>query len=282
MTTTYVSRIKQIQATFKKRLIAVDTPESEFPELLVTIPDNWPYVDLAPLYDVHIGHKLHAGSLFDRHLDWLAKEKYVLSWNGGDMFENVIDGSPGMFSQRIHPGEQFDAAVEKIAPIQHKMMFAIPGNHEARTFNKCGFDIAKHLADDADLPYFSDYCLCTLKWRGMNFRLVAHHGSGAAATPGGQRNAARKDMPWIGADMYWTGHLHQPIADVVYRADYNQRTNRLTSRNSVVIISPSYLRYFGGWAASRRMGPGALGLTVARLQPNGNIETTLHAKGARL
>ena len=205
-----------------------------------------------------------------------------MSWNGGDLIENVVEGSPGMWSQRTYPGAQFDEAVELLAPIQHKLAFAIPGNHEARTMRVAGFDIAKHLAEDLSLPYFPDYALCTIRWRGQRFRLCAHHGTGAAATPGGQINAARKDMPWIGADMYWTGHLHQPKTDTVSRMDFDQKTDRLIEREAIVIISPSYMHYFGGYAASKRYGPGARGLTVATLMPNGNIETTVHAKGRRI
>ena len=82
--------------------------------------------------------------------------------------------------------------------------------------------------------------------------------------------------------MYWTGHLHQPIVDVVYRAEYNQQTDRMITRSSVVIISPSYVKFFGGYAASKRLAPGALGITVAELQASGNIEVSVHAKGTRL
>lgn len=278
----YVSRTAEIQKTFKPRKFKVEVPDSEFPELIVTVPDSWPYIELAPFYDVHVGNKLHSAKLFKKQLQWVAENPYVLSWNGGDFIENAIEGSPGMFEQRLHPGAQFDEALEVIAPIQHRLMCAIPGNHEARTAIRAGFDIARHLAEDAKVPYFPDYALITIRWKGMKFRGVLHHGSGSAATPGGQSNAARKDMPWIGADFYWTGHLHQPIADVVYRAEHDQATDRLHSRNAVVIISPSYLRYFGGYAASKRLGPGAIGLTVAKLLANGSIETTLSAKGRRV
>lgn len=280
--TTYQSRLDVIQRTFGKRKFGLVVPESEFPELIVTVPDKWPIVKLAPWYDVHRGHALHAAPLFKRHKQWFIDEPYVLGFNGGDFIENVVEGSPGIYSQTQYPGAQFDAAVEELAPMQHKLMFAIPGNHESRTMRVAGFDIARHLADDLRIPYFSDYCFCTIKWRGMKFRLCAHHGTGAAASPGGQRNAARKDMPWVGADLYWTGHLHQPIADVVYRADFDQSTDRMVSRSSVVIISPSYLRYFGGYGAAKRLGPGSLGITVAELQESGNIRVTMDAKGARL
>lgn len=265
-----------------KSLVVLAKPDSEFPELIVTVPDRWPHIQLAPWYDVHHGHALHASAMFKRHQHWFLETPYVLGWNGGDFFENVVEGSPGQWSQTEIPDAQFKHAVEILAPMRDKLLFAIPGNHEARTFRRAGFDIARELAERVGIPYFPDYCFCTIKWRGMKFRICAHHGTGAAASPGGQRNAARKDMPWVGCDLYWTGHLHQPIADVVYRADFDQSTNRMVSRSSVVIISPSYLRYFSGYAAAKRLGPGSLGLTVAELQANGNIEVSVHAKGVRL
>jgi hypothetical protein len=277
----YISRTEEIQKTFKKKAVKVEVPHSEFPELLVTVPDSWPVIKLAPWYDVHVGHALHAAKIFERHKKWLIEEPYTLSWNGGDMIENVVEGSPGIWSQRSYPGEQFDSALELMAPMQHKLLFAVPGNHEARTFRVAGFDIAKHMADDLKLPYFPDYCFLTIRWRGLKFRICAHHGTGAAATPGGQRNSARKDMPWVGADLYWTGHLHQPIADVVYRAEFDQKTDLMFSRSSVVIISPSYLKYFGGYGAAKRLAPGTLGITVAELQPSGNIRVMVDAKGER-
>lgn len=265
-----------------KSKIQIYRPESEFPELIVTVPDRWPHIKLVPWYDVHHGHVLHNTAMFKRHREWFLREPYALGWNGGDFFENVVEGSPGIYSQDRAPQIQFKDSVDLLTPMRDKLLFAIPGNHEARTMRVSGFDIAAALADKVGMEYFPDYCFCTIRWRGMKFRVCAHHGTGAAASPGGQRNAARKDMPWVGADLYWTGHLHQPISDVVYRADYDQSTDRMVSRSSVVIISPSYLRYFGGYGAAKRLGPGSLGITVAELQSSGNIEVTVHAKGRRL
>lgn len=284
MSNEYVSRLEALQNSFKQREVSLVVPESEFPELIVTVPDSWPYVKLAPLYDVHYGHQLHASTTFIRHLDWLAnQEPYALTWNGGDLVENAVIGSPGIFSQRFFSQEQHDGSIELAAPVQHKMMFAIPGNHEARTFRNTGFDLARQFATDLRVPYFPDYAFCTIKWRGNNFRIVAHHGTGAAQTPGAQLNAARKDLPWIGgADLFWTGHLHQAKADLVFRSDFNQRTGEMVTRQAFVIISPSYLRYFGGYGAAKRLSPGAIGLTVVTLQEDGRMDLLQHAKGKRL
>lgn len=278
------SRIELLQQKFKPRRVKISKPESEFPELTIVVPDSWDKIQLAPLYDVHIGSGDHDDELFQRHLEWIARTPNVLTWNGGDMVENATKYSPGASAicQKGTPNEQLFQAAKKLTSIQNKMLFAIPGNHEDRTFNEAGLDGAAQLAEHLRLPYFTDYCFATIKWRGNNFRLSAHHGSGAAQTPGAQRNAARKDMPWSAFDLFWTGHLHQPMADVVYRTDFEQATGRIFERNSVVMISPSYVRYFGGYAAKRRMAPGGRGLSVAVLNEDGRIDVSLHARGKRL
>jgi len=265
----------------RRSRVSIDRPKSDFPELIVTVPDSWPYVKIAPLYDVHHGNDLHASKMFIRAMEWMESEPYLLSFNGGDMIENAVLGSPGIFSQNQKPHEQFDAATKFLKPIRDKLLFAIAGNHEARTYRFTGFDIARAMADSMSLDYFPDYCFCLIKWRGNSFRLAAHHGSGAAATPGGQRNAARKDTPWLKSDMYWTGHLHNPITEPMYQIDYD-RQGRMYTRVAMVIISPSFLKYFGGYGAQKRLSPGVIGLSPVTLFPDGRIEATVIARGKRL
>lgn len=264
------------------RRVTIERPPSDFPELLVTVPDTWPYIILEPFYDVHLGNHLHAAKQFLRDVERIAAQRFTLSWNGGDLLENNVLGSPEVFGQDKPPEGQFAEALELIRPILPKLLFAITGNHEARTWKVAGFSIAKMLAEKMGLEYFPDYCFLTIMWRGNRFRGVIHHGSGASATPGGQRNAARKDMPWTKADFYWTGHLHQAMADLIYQQEYNQRTNRLHTRQGLVIISPSYVKYYGGYAAAKRLGPGTLGTTPIRLYPDGTVEAVIRAKGRRL
>ena len=141
---------------------------------------------------------------------------------------------------------------------------------------------AARLADNLRVPYFHDYCFCTIKWRGNNFRILAHHGAGGAQTAGAQRNSARKELTWAKPDILWTGHLHQPMVDTVFVTDVDQKTGRTFERGILVIISPSYLKFFGGYAAEKRMGPGIRGLSVAILNADGRIDANVHARGRRL
>ncbi len=278
----YLTELEAIQATFQPRAFKRNRPQSEYPELFITVPDELDTIELAPLYDVHIGSREHDEYLLDKHLDWIARTPNVFTWDGGDAFENKTPHEASMGSDATTPEEQILRATRKFGIVQHKMLFAIPGNHEDRTFKQAGLSSAKILADNLKVPYFGDYCFCTVKWRGNNFRILAHHGAGGATTAGAQRNSARKELVWAKPDILWTGHLHQPMVDTVFVTDVDQKTSRVFERGILVVISPSYLKYFGGYAAKTRLAPGIRGLSVAILNDDGRIDASVHARGRRL
>lgn len=280
--TDYLTELEAIQETFQPRIFKRYKPVSEYPELIITIPDELETIELAPLYDVHIGSHDYDGELLKRHLDWIARTPNVFTWNGGDAFENKTPNEGYMGHDPISPEEQVLKATETFATVQHKMLFSIPGNHEDRTSKQSGMSSARRLADNLKVPYFQDYCFLTIKWRGNNFRILAHHGAGGATTAGAQRNSARKELVWYQPDILWTGHLHAPLVDTVKVFDRDQKSGRVYERDILVIISPSYTKYFGGYASKMRLTPGLRGLSVAILQPDGRIDANLHARGKRL
>jgi len=95
--------------------------------------------------------------------------------------------------------------------------------------------------------------------------------------------AARKDIAWAKPfDLFWTGHLHAPLADPIYQTDFDQRTGRMVERTGMVFISPSYLKYFNTYAAKKRCPPGHRGLSAVVLREDGRIDAQLHANGRRL
>jgi len=268
----------------QRERITRELPQTGYPQIVVTVPDSWESVQLAPLYDVHIGHQEHDADRFARHLRWIRETPNVLTWNGGDLIENAskLSVGAGVYEQTITPHHQVVASILRLANVAHKMLFALPGNHEDRT-DLMGFSLASWMSVLLGVPYFPDYAFATIKWRGNNFRVLAHHGTGAAQTPGAQRMAARKDIAWAKPfDLYWTGHLHSPLVDPLYQTEVDQRTGHMVERTGIVLISPSYLKYFGTYAAKRRYPPSYRGLSSVVLREDGRIDTQIHANGRRL
>ena len=279
----YQDFLRRLQRERKHSPVKISVPESEFPEVVVTVPDAWPHIQLAPLYDVHIGHGRHDAELFARHLAWIRRTPYVLTWNGGDMIENAskLSVGAGVYEQKINPQSQLVQAMESVNAVAHKMLFCLPGNHEQRT-DIMGVNVSAWLAMAWGVPFFSDFGMCYLKWRGNTFRILAHHGSGAATTAGAQRMAARKDISWARPfDIFATGHFHAPLVDVLFQTDLDPQTGRLVERNAFIIISPSYLKFFGTYGAVKRYHPGTRGLAVVILQSDGRLDASIHARGVR-
>lgn len=277
----YIDKLEAIQQSFKKRDFSRVVPASEYPEMRITVPDSYETIELAPLYDVHMGSKEHDAELFKKHLAWIANSPNVISWLGGDIFENKTANEAYMGHDPLSPEEQLLLATETLAPIQHKLLCSFPGNHEARTAKQSGMDSAKRLAENLRLPYFSDYVIITIKWRGNKFRVLGMHGAGGGSTPGAQRNSARKELTWIHPDIIWSGHLHQPLTDPVKMFCFDQATDEVYEKDSLVIISPSYVKYFKSYAAAKRLSPGIRGLGVVTLNPDGRMDSSVHARGER-
>src|SRR5689334_2618772 len=217
--------LAQVRAARRPSDVQIEIPESEFPEQIVTVPDSWESIQLAPIYDAHIGHSAHDAVKFARHKQWILDTPNVLTWNGGDMIENSTKFSvgSGVYEQDLTPHKQVVEAILACAPLAHKMLFMLPGNHEARA-QQMGLSLTAFMSMATEIPFWPDYAFCTIKWRGNNFRILAHHGSGGAQTAGAQRNAARKALAWTNFDLYWTGHLHNPLSDPVTRFDFDQKT----------------------------------------------------------
>ena len=258
-------------------------PKSEFPELVVWIPDEYEEILLAPVYDAHIGAAGHDAELFAEHMKWIADTPNVVTWNGGDSIENANKFSPGagVFHQ-TRPQRQIFNAIEAWASVRHKTLFSLSGNHEDRIEAMGGIDISQWIAQVLDVPHFPGYCACRLKWRKLNINILAHHGSGAAQTAGGQLNNIRKDLPWAhGFDLYWFGHTHRSMHSKEFRIMHNPRTDRLVQRECFAILSPSYLKYFGSYAEKKRYSPTTRGMAVVRVNENGRLDFEEHAKGQR-
>jgi hypothetical protein len=278
----YLTDLEAIQANFGKRVFKREVPKGEYPELFITIPDKFEEIELAPLYDVHVGSRELDETLLDEHLHWIADTPNVFTWNGGDAFENKTGKESHMGHDPLSPEEQLIRVTTKFATVQHKMFHSVSGNHEARTFKQAGMSSAKRLAENLKVPYFPDYTMLTIKWRGNKFRILTHHGAGGGVTPGSQRNAARKELTWFHPDMIWTGHVHQQLVDPIKIFCIDQKTDRVYEKDCLVMISPSYLKFFNSYGAAARMAPGQRGLSVAKLQANGRIDANIHARGKRL
>lgn len=268
-----------------KRSFAIEYHRGVIPTFHVTIPDKWPHVTIAPLYDLHIGNPLHDSEYLQSCVEFIRSQKYVISFLGGDVIENNTPGGAGSVYEQIgSPEEQLEEAIQVLSPIANKMMFSLLGNHEKRTSREVGIDVGKIIAKLLHLPYNRGYVLIILKWKGLNYRILAHHGAGGGTTAAGRINTLKRlSLTVQGCDLYFMGHLHNSTtleldAQMVINDD-----GKIVNRQGFAIVCPSFMRADGGvgYNAEAMRSLSVPGMVSATLTDSGHIIKHSIAAGDR-
>ncbi len=232
---------------------------------------------IAPLYDVHFGHFGFKREKLLSYLRWIAETPNVLTFLGGDLLENALDDGRGMmYSQETPPASQIDEICRLIAPIAHKVLFTLPGNHERRTQKRAGIDPMKIVAQTLDIPYFSGPVYCSILGMGHKWKLYAFHGSTCSQTKGGKVNAAGK--PRIFTDFinfFVSGHTHDPLTNPETCLVEDPVQCRLTYKTQWTVVAPSFMRWEQTYAYEAGWPPPGKGGVALRLYANGNYNAQL-------
>ena len=254
------------------------------PYQLVQLPDvlfKSGEVVIAPIYDAHFGHAAHKREKLLAYLRWIAETPNVLSFIGGDLLENALDDGRGMgYDQTVPPDQQIAGICKLLAPVAHKMLFALPGNHERRTEKRAGLDPMKIVAETLDIPYYSGPVYCSILGMGFKWKIYAMHGSCGGQTKGGKMNAAGK--PRVFTDFiqfYVSGHVHDPIVNAETCITEDPANCRLVYRTQWVVIAPSFLGYEGTYAYKAGYAPPGKGGVALRLFATGDYDARLRDKG---
>lgn len=137
--------------------IGNDAKASKDPCLTVNFPDS-AFVNhkiiLAPIFDVHLGHFSHREEKFLSYINWILREPNVFAMLGGDIMENALDDGRGMCYEAHPPKKQYEELIDKLSPIAHKIICAVPGNHERRTQKRAGFEPLFFICEKLKDPIF--------------------------------------------------------------------------------------------------------------------------------
>jgi hypothetical protein len=108
------------------------------------------------------------------------------------------------------------------------------------------------------------------------------HGAGAPATAGGKVNRLKAAHDMVEANLILTGHLHEAIAKPFVRLYPNEDCTVINQRQTMALITGSYLRTYTpqmvSYGERRGYPPTTLGMTKARYTPY-RRELTVEVKG---
>jgi len=209
------------------------------------------FIDLIPLGDIHIGSPTSRAS---EALDLISKAgsnaRFLFL---GDVIDNALrDSVSDTYKQTGSPGECLRGFIQLLNAAGDRLWGVVSGNHEDRTTRRVGVDLLELICSEREIPYSSGMLVVDVSVgrrapsdeRGYNYLIVAGHGSGGGRTPGGRVNAANRLANVVpGADIYLTGHTHQPATwkDSYFYADRHNK--RIMQRDRHHLVVPAWLGY---------------------------------------
>jgi len=165
---------------------------------------------------------------------------------------------------------------EILAPISHKILVSIPGNHENRTERKTGIDVAQVLAERLEIPYFNGPVNMTVLANGFKWAFYIFHGYGNSQTKGGKLTMAGKAKSWTGhVNFFVSGHVHDPTAESETAIIEDPLNCRLLYVKQWVVISQAFLGWYGSYAYKAGMKPPSQGSVTMELDDDGNYRACL-------
>jgi hypothetical protein len=237
--------------------------------ITVNLPQSEGEIIIAPLFDVHYGHKAHKFGKLKGYIDWIKNTPNVYVILGGDLVENAIDDGRGMsYDQIAPPMSQFSEMTKLLAPIAHKIILSIPGNHEERTYKKTGTDYAQVLAERLEIPYVAGPTFLSVLANEQLWNFHVWHGKGNSQTKGGKMNSASRAKRFTSnIHFFLSGHVHDALAEKETCITPNPYTCSLLRFDQWVVICQSFLAWEDTYAWKAGYAPPASGGVGITLKP---------------
>ena len=253
-------------------------PEGQ-PYLWINMPEDAgkDKIKIVPIADLHEGNQAANMEKFREWVNWIKSRKDVYTFINGDLFENAHgDSNRGvaMYEQVLRPKKQLEQMVDILAPISHKILWAIPGNHEDRSRVR-DYDPLEWMCDKLGTPYSYEPIYVDLMWKGHTFTFFCQHGNTGSQTKGGKMNAATRPQKFQEHTMFtYMAHVHDALTNTTVRICRDRVNFKLLEKKQYVIVCPSFLEYFNSYASKNLYEPGAQGTINAELYANGDFHAS--------
>jgi len=246
-------------------------------------PAEFSSIEILHITDTQFGHVECQVDRIVEYRDWvlLKPNRFVLF--GGDMVDAANVMSPGSPWENLCDSQsQVYKFCELVAPMRHRILGYVGGNHERRglkTFGDLGVLIAMLLR----VPYSNGRQLIDINYgeynvKGYNrpFQIDLWHGRGAAQTDGSKvQMVSNYVKAHPGSDLYLTGHLH----DCFMFQKFRER--RISDKQNVKIMkyyfgmSSSFLNTWGTYAEVMGLTITDVAMLRCVLEPSGHSEMTI-------
>jgi len=219
----------------------------------------------------------HVRCKYDRVLeyrDWiLAKDNRMLILTG-DMIDAWAAWSPGRgFEQIGDPMSQVFKFCEVWAPVRHRILGYVGGNHERRAIPGFG-DLGTLIAGLLAIPYSNGRQMIDVYFGDHQaFQIQQWHGRGGARTKGTVAQTLHRFMGQGDAQLYLMGHLHQPMII----PDWKERRHgkKVVAKKCIGALGSSFLETWGSYCEVAGYGMSDVLMPMVTLEADGKWEMRL-------
>ena len=253
----------------------------DFPEKFSRQHDE---IELIFISDVQYGHNQCRVDKLIEYRDWILEKPNRYTIFGGDMVDGWRVGSPGAgFDNWCKPSSQVFQFCELMAPIRHRILGSVGGNHERRG-QAGGVDLGRLISFVLEIPYSEGAQMISLNYGAHRagkstqqhpFRIYCWHGAGAAGSPGGRINMTLKAVPNDEAQLYLSGHIHHPHVWPNWRTVRDDAKQRMYHEKYYVVSASHFLSFYGTYAEVGGATYSGLMMPVAHIHADGSYRVEM-------
>lgn len=205
-------------------------------------------LDVLQITDIQFGHKQCDTAKLNEYIGWVNEEenRYVLL--GGDLVDAGHQQSKGSpFEQIGDPQEEVWKFCRMLAPIRHRILGYVGGNHERRSLPTFG-DIGKSISIILRLPYSPGKQHIDIVYGDHKpFRISMFHGGGSAQTTGAIAMNLERWMTQSDSQLYLLGHLHKALTISASR-EIRDGNGGMALQKVIGARGSSFLKHYGTYA----------------------------------
>lgn len=215
--------------------------------------------------DEHIGDPMCDMKYLKERINYVKDHPNAYCILGGDLMDNATKTSIGdTYSQTLSPMQQIDNITELFKPIKKKILCAVLGNHENRTYKKEGIDPMRCICDRLGCAerYSATGALLFLRFgenkschnRRFCYTFYVVHGSGGGRKEGAKAIRIADLAGIVDADIYCHHHTHLPM---IMKEDYfrTDLTNSTVAKVTKLFINSSANLEYGGYGEAQGFKP---------------------------
>lgn len=232
-------------------------------------------IELIQITDVQFGSKACNVKRVIEYRDWILSEPNRFVLFTGDNIDAATVFSPGTpWDNWFQPQSQVYRFCEIFAPIRHRVLGFVGGNHERRSIPAFG-DAGTLIATLLKIPYSAGQLLMDINFGKHDpFKVHLWHGVGGARTKGTVAQVLDRFMQKGDSQLYVMGHLHQGMVLPGWRMERNNRGG-IRLKKIMGMIGTSFLDYWGSYGEVYGLTASDVLMGRAVLSADGGFEITL-------